>query len=152
MNLTHVSRFEMKKMLKNNEVPDNTLIISVNDTEDELSQIIDLTFELEYSQTLHFTGYVFADDGESFNEGIASDILNELESCIDAGINNIIVHCFAGLSRSAAIAKGINDYMNLNMDKYNNYAQHNLHVYNTLCKVSGVDNLRNYYKDLEDKE
>ena len=143
--VTHVSRFDMKRMLKNNEVPDNTLIISINDTESEWDEISN--FVSNYDKRVACALYRFKDDPDSFTAEQAEDIVNFVDNGL--GYGDIIVHCFAGISRSAAVAKWINDYLELDIPKYNEYRQHNRHVYDLLCKVSGVENINNYYRGLE---
>lgn len=145
--LTHMSRFDMKRMLKNNEVPDNTLIISINDTETEIEQVMALWKRMGNRKSVCIDVYRFSDDNESFLERQAEAIQHTVDV---EPYSNIIVHCFLGISRSAAVAKWLNDYLQLDIPKYNEYRQHNIHVYDTLCKVSGVENINNYYRDLED--
>lgn len=155
--VTHISRFDMKRMLKNSGVPDNTLIISINDTGDEESEILYLWNNLwidfppaHYGNNSNLVTYIFKDDEESLSELQANCIVEDVEFAKRHG-KNIIVHCFAGVSRSAAVVKWANDYLKLNIEKYNNYTQHNKHVYDTLCRVSGVENINNYYRSLEEK-
>lgn len=147
--VTHMSRFDMKRMLKNKEVPDNTVIISINDTDGEESEIISLWDD--YHNYSNLVTYIFKDDEESFSELQANCIVEDVEFAKNYG-KNIIVHCFAGVSRSAAVAKWINDYLKLGIEKYNDYTQHNKHVYDTLCKVSGVENINNYYREMQKEE
>lgn len=64
--VAHMSRFDMKRMLKNREVPDNTLIIGINDTETEESEIISLCDD--YHNYSNLVTYIFKDDEESFSE------------------------------------------------------------------------------------
>lgn len=64
----------------------------------------------------------------------------------------VVGHCFAGVSRSAAVAKWINDYKGLDERLYNDYAQHNRHVYDVLCSVSDVPNVNNYYRELSEAQ
>ena len=145
MNVTHMSRFDMKRMLKNDQVPEDTLIISINDTSREAFEMEDYSY---LWNNIWIYPLVFKDDNESFSEEQAESIKGVVESS-PSDYKNIIVHCFAGISRSAAVAKWINTYFNLDIPLYNNYTQHNLHVYNTLCKVSGVETLKQYYEFLE---
>lgn len=44
----------------------------------------------------------------------------------------LIIHCYAGLYRSAAVGKFINDYLQLGISTYNNLAYYNDYVYRKL--------------------
>jgi predicted protein tyrosine phosphatase len=46
----------------------------------------------------------------------------------------LIVHCFAGISRSAAVAKWVSDAFNINLPQYHNRLLHNTRVYSELMK------------------
>lgn len=48
----------------------------------------------------------------------------------------IIVHCYAGVSRSAGVTKWINDFYGLGIKMYENHPTYNLHVYDLLQKQS----------------
>lgn len=62
---------------------------------------------------------------------------------------NIIVHCYVGISRSAAVAKFINEYHNLNIESLDDYRLHNRWIYYTLLEEAGVPTLRQFYKEQE---
>jgi predicted protein tyrosine phosphatase len=47
----------------------------------------------------------------------------------------LIVHCFAGISRSAAVAKWVNDAFELDLPQYHERFFHNTHVYSELVKA-----------------
>jgi len=65
-----------------------------------------------------------------FNQQQARDIIRFVGNCHDAGVNGVVVHCKAGISRSAAVAKWIAVHYNLAFpDGYNLY---NKHVYQVL--------------------
>lgn len=146
--LTHMSRSDMKRMLRNNEVPENTLIISINDTDQEVREMTSLYWGTKISK-LAMNTYIFKDDETSFTQGQAKCIYEDIDPL---RYSHFIIHCFAGISRSAAVAKWINDYLELDIEKYNKYTQHNKHVYDTLCAVSGVENINNYYRDMENED
>lgn len=45
---------------------------------------------------------------------------------------NLIIHCFAGISRSAAVGKFCNDVFKLNLHNYNRLSLYNRYVYSML--------------------
>lgn len=59
--------------------------------------------------------------------------------------HTVYVHCAAGLSRSGAIAKWLNEYFELGCQKLSSYTRHNIPLFNKLCYLSGVPNITNYY-------
>jgi len=65
-----------------------------------------------------------------FSEQQARDIIEFVEFCSDEKLEGILVHCFAGISRSAAVAKWISDKYDLSFPK--DYDQYNKHVYQVL--------------------
>lgn len=148
INLSHRSRFEVKSMLSNRRVPFSTLIISINDTLREEHEIRNLCNVVGVSA---FETFQFKDDEESFTPEIALKI-KELVDPKFYLVDNIVVHCFAGVSRSAAVAKWINDYKCLGEKLYKDYKQHNRHVYDVLCSVSDVPNMNNHYCELSENQ
>ncbi len=67
---------------------------------------------------------------ELFSKEQAVQIINWLVSFENTDKTDIIVHCFAGMSRSAAVAKFIADVYELEFNK--NYELYNKIVYNIL--------------------
>lgn len=61
---------------------------------------------------------------------------------------DIIVHCFACVSRSGAVAKWINDYLAKRPEQYlTDYKGYNRYVYQMLESAHGVS-LKDYYEGL----
>lgn len=71
---------------------------------------------------------------------------------IDASHSDTIVHCAAGMSRSAAVAKWLADHRGYELwmhpDGIGTDAYYNKHVYKTLCAADGTD-MASYYEELE---
>lgn len=65
-----------------------------------------------------------------FNEQQARVIIGFVRRCNDEGVAGILVHCKAGVSRSAAVAKWIADRYQLSFPR--EYELFNRHVYMTL--------------------
>jgi predicted protein tyrosine phosphatase len=75
------------------------------------------------------------DDGEYVlcDEFHARAIIEFVERCNDEKVEGILVHCNAGISRSAAVAKWISERHGLNFPA--EYDQYNKHVYITLIEA-----------------
>jgi len=81
-------------------------------------------------------------DEDSPNEGLylisniqADKVVNFLQEIhISKKEINLIVHCFAGVSRSAAVAKFTNDIFDLKFTNYTSVPLHNRKVYEQLSK------------------
>lgn len=71
---------------------------------------------------------------------------------LDASNSDTIVHCAAGMSRSAAIAKWLSDYRGYDLWMHpkgiGTERYYNKHVYKTMCAADGQD-MASYYEDLE---
>jgi len=72
-------------------------------------------------------GYVIC---EAFH---ARAIIEFVERCSNEKVEGILVHCYAGISRSAAVAKWISEQHGLTFPA--DYNQYNKHVYATLREV-----------------
>jgi len=64
----------------------------------------------------------------------AYQIIEFAHRCNDESVDGIVVHCHAGVSRSAAVAKWISERFGLYFPE--GYALYNKHVYETLCRAS----------------
>lgn len=71
-------------------------------------------------------GYIIC---EAFH---ARAIIAFVERCNDEKVEGILVHCYAGISRSAAVAKWISERHGLTFPA--EYDQYNKHVYTTLTE------------------
>lgn len=140
-----MSRGQMKKFIETREhLNENVAIISINDTPYEYDDMMEL---LEGS---NFSISMFADsDG---NDGISPLQAKCLLSFIDTNYNkDFYVHCFAGVSRSGAVAKFINEYLDRGHMYLEDYKGYNRRVYNTLLAAAGMS-LAAYYEELEKQD
>lgn len=113
-------------------LPKEALLISISDTEKEQNEVSNILSTNGYSNVVTS---VFKDDEFSFTEKEAKPIVDFVELAYKAGTRHFVVHCFAGVSRSAAVAKFIHDYYggdDMIMDSYTIY---NKRVYRVLEEV-----------------
>ena len=84
-----------------------------------------------------------------FHHRQADEIIEFIESC---GDDPIMVHCEAGMSRSAAVAQFISDRCGRTLDLSSpcigTTSHLNRRVYETLKMVSGVETMSQYYSKL----
>ena len=76
-----------------------------------------------------------------FDELDALTIWNFVDSINeDKQINTLIIHCWGGVSRSAAVAAAIEEYFNKNGNYYFNSDKYhpNMHVYKTMLSVKNM--------------
>jgi len=110
----------------------NTDLISINDNDDE-------EFEMrsawdQFSNKNNATFFIFRDedsDDSGFSLEDASVMISAIEQAINSN-NDIVVHCWAGISRSGAVAKFINDYLKIDSPHLNTYNLHNRFIYKRL--------------------
>lgn len=127
-------------------------LISISDTNSEKEQMRELwMMNKKDSNAALFFNFLDIEGVESrFDYTKAQKIIQFVQES-QVKKKDIIVHCFAGISRSGAVAKFINEDLML-MDEYlENYAGHNKWVYYTLLEESGVETLRSFYSKLEGK-
>lgn len=142
--VSFVSRWDFKKLLRDNYVNENVSVVSISDTIHE---------EKEMGMNLSFFGILpeksFLTHFPDNERGIDKHVAKELVDFIKAqGDTNFIVHCFMGISRSAAVAKFINEYYDMGDIVLNTYAGYNRQVYNSLNAVIGKD-IAAYYVEIE---
>ncbi len=84
-----------------------------------------------------------ADDelNSCFTKDDALMLINFIKRSISSNIDNIIVHCYGGISRSAAVAKFISDIFKLNFPS--NYMLYNKYIYTTLANQYYYSELKN---------
>ena len=78
----------------------------------------------------------FKDDDQSFTDLHADQILYFIDQYKNR-VNTIFIHCLMGVSRSAAIALFLEEYLNNNFiedTSRSNYSLYNRHIYSTLHK------------------
>jgi len=132
--LQHIS-FISRSDAQHHEGNPNAAIISIYDTEDGpvfLSQNWGGILKLIFHD-------VNPDDCQGneilFSGKHANDVINFMDD-LPENINEIVVHCFRGISRSAAVAKAISDAYKL--DFPGDYCRYNAHVYRVLADYLGV--------------
>lgn len=110
-------------------LPKESLLISINDTEEEQREINNILSANGYHGVV---SSVFKDDEESFTRKEAEPIVDFIELEYNSGTRHFVVHCFAGISRSAAVAKFIHDYYVGDSIIMDYYTIHNKRVYRVL--------------------
>jgi len=140
-----ISRGQMKRFIETREhLNENVAIISINDTPYEYDEMLEL---LEGS---NFSISMFQDTDD--NNGISPLQAKCLLSFIDKNYDkDFYVHCFAGVSRSGAIAKFINEYLDCGIFYLEDYNGHNRRVYNQLMAAAGMS-LAAHYEELEKQD
>jgi len=143
-----IDRFTAKKLIKQGYFNDNkSVIISISDNEKERNEMQSL---YNNQSTAIFLAFKDIDSGES---GLTKDDCKKVIELAQYAVDNnlkIIVHCFAGVSRSGAVAKWINDYLAKRQEQYlTDYKGYNRYVYQMLESAYGVS-MKDYYEGLED--
>lgn len=138
MNIDFVSRWDAKRLIQQGYFLDNPNIdlISISDNNREKSEMKTLWLEHKHGDSAaHFLNFKDIDDRSSrFTEAKARGVLRFLEE-IHQKKKDLVIHCFAGISRSGAIAKFANDYFNARQDEWlSEYKGYNLYVY---CQLVG---------------
>ena len=109
--------------------PDNSVCISIVDpTSAKKPKIND---KWQKSLRLEFYDYDTEDDS-GFGKKEAKEICEFVDQISQMQLDYIIVHCYAGISRSAAVAKFISIICNLRFPEH--YILHNKYIFTTLLK------------------
>lgn len=140
--LQFVSRGTFITACENGLVSD-CIVISVNDSDADAKEITNLVDKC--CDNVDVSAYVFPDEDIPLNE---SDAMGIVEFAVTANNRPIIVHCFAGISRSGAIAKFLNEYLGIDDWFINSYSNYNKAVYNSLAAYTGTS-LASYFATLE---
>lgn len=151
MQVKFVSRGDAKKYIEMGYFAERDCdFISISDTNSEAAEMKKLWLaNKQESNAAIFLRFQDLDDNSSgFDRKKAETITRFVEQSFRKK-KNVIVHCFAGISRSGAVAKFINEYYGLGNEYLETYTGHNLWVFYTLLEVAGVPTLRQYYTDLE---
>ncbi|MBG23727.1 MAG: hypothetical protein CMF22_10425 [Idiomarinaceae bacterium] len=151
-NINFYSRYQMKRMIEAGELdPERDVVISINDTPQEYKEMFELLTTLYDADNKpeawqNYTCLMFNDDEGDFSELQARVIKTFVDN---HGVKkNYHIHCFAGVSRSGAVAKWINEYYDQCIMYLDDYMGYNRHVFNELHKLSGTSLLA-YYEQLE---
>lgn len=123
----HVIYCGRHALLRDPDIARNRCLISISDTPAEWSEMLDFR-KADWALQLLFSD---VEEGEAgcMSEVDAHRILTFIELHQQ---QNFIVHCFVGTSRSAAIAKFIVEYLELDDSDTANLKYYNEYVYNTL--------------------
>lgn len=128
----HVIYCGRHAVLRDPDLTKTRVLISINDTVAEMRQIA----ELLANNPLNVYQFCFLDveagDVGAMDLSTAKSIVQYIEDCKDS---NFLVHCFAGASRSAAVAKFIVEYLQLDDQGTANLKHYNKHVYNMLKSI-----------------
>lgn len=122
-------------------------LISVSDTQEALEEMVSLAKAVMPLERTLFL--VFDDTDEENGERVFSDTqAREIVEFLRQNHNeNFIIHCQAGISRSAAIAKFANFYLDRGERYLESYAIHNKRVYDRLMDAIGMS-VSGYYSSL----
>lgn len=151
-----MGRYDFVHLIRQYDEKDQPLnndyaIISISDNVTELK-------EMEQHIYLHTNNsnkimLAFQDVDHNDNGGMSNRQAKALFEFIKKNEGKtFLVHCFAGVSRSAAVAKFINDYYDLNDHVCNSYKIYNKLVYNKLNALCGTMSLEDYYRQLEEED
>lgn len=111
----------------NKEPPSNSACISITDNTMAWKPCIDPNWK--ESLVLEFFDCDCEKDSE-FTKKKAQQICEFVDKISSMRLDNIVVHCYAGISRSAAVAKFISIIMHLRYPEH--YMLYNKHVFRTL--------------------
>jgi len=145
-----IDRFTAKKLIKQGYFNDKkSILISISDNEKERDEIVILDNRPEKAVYLEFK------DIDSDESGLTKEdckqVIELAQYAVDKDIN-IIIHCFAGVSRSGAVAKWINDYLAKRQEQYiTDYKGYNRYVYQMLESAYGVS-MKDYYSSIENNQ
>lgn len=126
----------------------NYALISISDNMTERREMQDILGEQIKDCPYITTNFqdVDHDDGTGISNIQAKELLTFIKAYSD---KDFIVHCFAGVSRSAAVAKFINDYYDAGNIALEIYKIYNKLVYNKLNGLCGKMSMEDYYTQLE---
>lgn len=130
LHITFHSRAELKRMVGDEFIDKSAVVISVNDTEAERNDM----FNLLVGSSGRFVTLSFLDDEYSFRKEQAEALVQAIDNAYEEGFRRFVTHCWAGISRSGAIAKFINDFYGEGDDHplLGDYKVYNKRVYTML--------------------
>ena len=148
MKVSFVSRADAMAMILNGQLEGKSLI-SISDTNKEKSYMSDLwSYNVDKGHAI-FLNFPDVEDGSGLTNQKLEQIIRFSDKSVRAN-SDIVVHCFAGISRSGAVAKWINEYFLLGNQYLDDYVGHNKHIFYSLMEHSGVQTMRQFYKEQED--
>lgn len=130
LHITFHSRAEIKRMVDDEFIDKDTVVISVNDTEAERD---DMGYFLT-GRANRVILQLFLDNESSFQKSQAETLVKLIDEAYEDGLRRFVIHCWAGISRSGAIAKYINDFYGEGVDHplLGDYKVYNKRVYTML--------------------
>lgn len=144
-----VSRGQAKNILNHhflNDVDPEFVMISISDNPTEKEDMVRLGENLTPDMDALYLD--FSDVDEPEENGLMTD--EQAEEIVEfIRLNSerpLLVHCFAGISRSGAVAKFANFYLGNNDSYLERYVGHNGHVYEKLMGVIGMSMTEFYRK------
>ena len=150
-NIKFVDRATAKRLIRDGYFDRNICdFISISDTNSEAAEMRELWLDnkIDNNAAIFLRFQDIDNPSSGFHEGKAKRVVNFLqESYVKR--KDVIVHCFAGISRSGAVAKFANEYWGLGDEYLETYKGHNIHIYYTLLEAAEVPTQRQYYADLE---
>jgi len=153
MQIKFIDRGTAKRNIENGAFALNQLdLISISDTWSEAQQMRELWLDNKIdTNAALFLKFADIDDNSSgFTDKDAEHVVNFVQESF-VKRKDVVVHCFAGISRSGAVAKFVNEYWGLGDEFLEAYAGHNRHIFYKLLEAAGVPTLRQYYSNLEDQ-
>lgn len=93
-------------MVDDEFIDKDTVVISVNDTEAERDDMGHFLADRANRVILQ----LFLDNESSFQKSQAETLVELIDEAYEDGLRRFVIHCWAGISRSGAIAKYINDF------------------------------------------
>ena len=130
------------------EIESSFAYISISDNEEEREEMQCLFDELG----LTYLALDFQDVDEITDGSITDEKAMQILRFVDENAHmNFYVHCFAGISRSGAIAKFINEYFDADNPYLSRYVGHNRMVFNKLQAAAGLA-IAAFYEELERQE
>lgn len=156
MTVKFFSRWDFIKFIRKqeelgSEISDDYAIISINDNQKELDEMIQHVFLHTTNAKAYYVKFQDVDhhDGTGISNNQAKAMFNFIK---ENDGKHFLVHCFAGMSRSAAVAKFINDYYDMQDHVLENYKIYNKMVYGKLNGFLGKMSMGDYYRQLEEED
>lgn len=141
--ITFMSRSKAKDLITSGFLA-NTVLISISNDEEEAIEMQNLEGAPDLAV------YAVFQDIDSEESGLQPYHCNAIIEMAQYAVDNkldVVVHCLAGVSRSGAVAKWINDYLAKRPDHYlTEYKGYNRYVYERMESAYGVS-LADYYRN-----
>ena len=132
----------------NNQLDNRFAIISLNDTETEQKEMEQHVYL--HTQCDNKIFMTFQDVDHPDNGGISNRQAKKLFQFIKENEGkSFVVHCFAGVSRSAAVAKFIQEYYDIDDPILESYKIYNRMVFSKLNAQIGSMSMEDYYREIE---